>query len=402
MIVPWRGDTVMNTLTVLLAVPGLDVEHDPVALTANNTEPDDVYGVLRKLAAEPPADPVELAAKVAVKTAHKYDHYLTPDLLAHAYAARSLDIPNTWNALRELAGEIAPVTAFLRGHRSARTGRPIELGITPFAVLDVETTGFDPFGRDRVIEIAIARLSPDGEPIDRWTTLVDPGRPPGPTHVHGITADDLRGAPTFAEIADESPPASTALSSSPTTPTTTCASSPPSSNAWDGRRRHGRHCARWRLSYLTGSASSRRLSDLCEAEGLTHHGQHTALGDADATSRLFLVYLRRAKAAGITRFDQLGVTALELPPAVPSPSHPPQLCPRTTGAVVPTSKTPAPATGDPRIDVYLNAVEEAMADAALAEEETGSLDRLAQELGVDQETATMLHRRFAAAGPISG
>jgi DNA polymerase III epsilon subunit-like protein len=304
--------------------------------------------------------------------------------------------------LRELAGEIAPVTARPAQPPHVRTRRPIELGITPFAVLDVETTGFDPLARDRVVEIAIARLSPDGDPIDTWTTLVDPGRPPGPTHVHGITANDLRGAPTFAEIADE---VASRLNGAVIVA---------HNAAYDLRflaaefERLGRRAPTWpalctlALSYLTGSASSRRLSDLCEAEGLTHLGQHSALGDVDATSRLFLVYLRRAKAAGVSRFDQLGVTALELPPAVPSPSRPPQVCPRAIGAVVPTSKTPAPATGDPRIDVYLNAVEEAMADAALAEEETGSLDRLAQELGVDQETATMLHRRFAAAGPISG
>lgn len=71
----------------------------------------------------------------------------------------------------------------------------------PFAVLDVETTGLSP-KRDRIIEIAVVRCTPDGSFIDEWSTLVDPGRDPGPTHIHGITAEDLQGAPAFADIAD--------------------------------------------------------------------------------------------------------------------------------------------------------------------------------------------------------
>lgn len=72
----------------------------------------------------------------------------------------------------------------------------------PFAVLDVETTGLSP-ARDRIIEIAVVRCATDGTVIDEWSTLVDPGRDPGPTHIHGISASDLDGAPPFADIAEE-------------------------------------------------------------------------------------------------------------------------------------------------------------------------------------------------------
>ena len=72
----------------------------------------------------------------------------------------------------------------------------------PFAVLDVETTGLSP-ARDRIIEIAVVRCAPDGSFLDEWSTLVDPGRDPGPTHIHGITASDLEGAPSFEDIAEE-------------------------------------------------------------------------------------------------------------------------------------------------------------------------------------------------------
>jgi DNA polymerase-3 subunit epsilon len=68
-----------------------------------------------------------------------------------------------------------------------------------FAVVDLETTGFAPQS-ERVVEVAVVLLDPDGREVDAFCTLIDPERGPGPTHVHGITAEMLRGAPTFAEV----------------------------------------------------------------------------------------------------------------------------------------------------------------------------------------------------------
>jgi DNA polymerase III epsilon subunit family exonuclease len=69
----------------------------------------------------------------------------------------------------------------------------------PFAVIDVETTGLSPTV-DRIIEIAVVQCDPDGTVTAEWSALVDPGRDPGPTHIHGITASDLVGAPAFATV----------------------------------------------------------------------------------------------------------------------------------------------------------------------------------------------------------
>jgi DNA polymerase III epsilon subunit family exonuclease len=68
-----------------------------------------------------------------------------------------------------------------------------------FAVIDVETTGFSPF-QDRIIEVGVVILGTDGGETGSFSTLVDPGRDPGPTFVHHITPDMLAGAPTFAAI----------------------------------------------------------------------------------------------------------------------------------------------------------------------------------------------------------
>jgi DNA polymerase III epsilon subunit-like protein len=68
-----------------------------------------------------------------------------------------------------------------------------------FAVIDVETTGFSPF-QERIIEVGVVTLGSDGEETGSFSTLVDPGRDPGPTFIHGITPGMLAGAPSFAAI----------------------------------------------------------------------------------------------------------------------------------------------------------------------------------------------------------
>lgn len=72
----------------------------------------------------------------------------------------------------------------------------------PFAVVDVETTGLDPRA-DRIVEVAVVRCDEHGTVTSEWSSLVQPERDPGPTGVHGITADDLDAAPRFAEVADD-------------------------------------------------------------------------------------------------------------------------------------------------------------------------------------------------------
>src|SRR5688572_11268968 len=69
----------------------------------------------------------------------------------------------------------------------------------PIAIVDVETTGVYP--SDRVIELAVLRLDPGCPPRMLIDTLIDAERPVTATHIHGITADDVIGAPTFRKIA---------------------------------------------------------------------------------------------------------------------------------------------------------------------------------------------------------
>jgi len=66
-------------------------------------------------------------------------------------------------------------------------------------VVDVETTGLR-WKADRIIEIAVVRLDTAGKVLAEYVTLVDPERHPGATHIHGLMAEDLQGAPRFVEV----------------------------------------------------------------------------------------------------------------------------------------------------------------------------------------------------------
>jgi DNA polymerase-3 subunit epsilon len=71
------------------------------------------------------------------------------------------------------------------------------------AGLDVETTGLFPWRHDRIIEIAIVLMSPDGTIHAEYETLVNPVRDIGPTRIHQISAGEVLGAPKFEDIAGD-------------------------------------------------------------------------------------------------------------------------------------------------------------------------------------------------------
>lgn len=166
-----------------------------------------------------------------------------------------------------------------------------------YAVIDLETTGFDAKGRDRIVEIAIVRIDASGRELGTFETLVDPGRSPGPSAVHGITPDMLARAPTFEQIAgsvlvwlrgvvvvahnaqfeDAFLTAEFARAGLPL----------PSLPALDTLR-----VAQARLP-----TRNHKLATVCQWAGVEIEGAHTALGDASATARMLpkLMALERVR-----------------------------------------------------------------------------------------------------------
>ncbi|MFO7653069.1 MAG: 3'-5' exonuclease [Candidatus Krumholzibacteriia bacterium] len=70
----------------------------------------------------------------------------------------------------------------------------------PLVVFDLETTGID-VARDRIVQLALIRVEPDGT-RRLLETLVDPEQPipAASTAIHGIGDEDVRGQPTLAEL----------------------------------------------------------------------------------------------------------------------------------------------------------------------------------------------------------
>lgn len=81
-------------------------------------------------------------------------------------------------------------------------GRPATEPGAGWAVVDVETSGFRP-GQARIVSIAALALGDDGNVEASFSSLLDPGVDPGPTHVHGLTAEMLAGQPTFGDVVDQ-------------------------------------------------------------------------------------------------------------------------------------------------------------------------------------------------------
>lgn len=73
----------------------------------------------------------------------------------------------------------------------------------PLAIFDLETTGVN-VSTDRIIEMAIIKVMPGGEQVEK-TYKLNPGIPipEESSLIHGIYTKDVKDAPTFADVAKE-------------------------------------------------------------------------------------------------------------------------------------------------------------------------------------------------------
>ncbi|MEO8412421.1 MAG: 3'-5' exonuclease [Ginsengibacter sp.] len=73
----------------------------------------------------------------------------------------------------------------------------------PLAFIDLETTGMN-LSTDRIVEIAIIKVFPDGTKTVK-RKLLNPQIPisKGSSEIHGITDETIKDAPTFKQVANE-------------------------------------------------------------------------------------------------------------------------------------------------------------------------------------------------------
>lgn len=278
-----------------------------------------------------------------------------------------------------------------------RVDRP-GVDMSGYTVVDLETTGLFPQQHDRILEIAIVTVSDAGQIEQEWSTLVNPQRDVGPTHIHGITAREVLDAPTFGEVApqviaslvDKTMVAHNArfdtsfldyefaragLATTPPTPAL---------------------CTmQWSARFLQGA--SRKLNDCCSAAGVDHVAEHTALGDARAVAGLLLHYMSRC-GVPVPWDDTNRFSREHTWPPVPAAAIV-QRFPRSAGARRPDAwldriTSHLPRNPDPRSEAYLAVLEHALLDGYLSAHEEQALIGMAVELGLHRDQITALHATF--------
>ncbi|QIM23158.1 3'-5' exonuclease [Phycicoccus sp. HDW14] len=272
------------------------------------------------------------------------------------------------------------------------------LGHTHFSVVDLETTGFAAHKADRIVEIAVVSAAPDGTVSDTWHTLVNPDRDPGPSHVHGITAEQFAGAPRFADLmpflaghlAGTVVVAHNALFDLGFL----------SAEFLRARQQPPLWPTLCTMSLAGHFTDARRLPDCCDDAGIRLDGAHSALGDAKATAALLGHFLRLAPRLGVNPFDELADSALPLTsaPSVSTPVVKPRaLDPAgSERRVQPVLAARGALTGpaDQGASAYLDLLSRALADLELSDAERADLDETASVWGLDRERVRHLQALF--------
>ena len=276
--------------------------------------------------------------------------------------------------------------------------RSAETGIG-FAVVDLETTGLHAGGSDRIVEVGIVLLDPNGGPQDRWSTLVNPGRDVGPTEVHLISAREVLDAPTFAQIAGDL-----------------------------AARLAGRvfvaHNVSFDLGFLLAEYkrlgvqipltqdscictmaaarsflpyAKRSLSACCRAAGVTQVAHHDALADALAVTGLLRYYLTQSAGQPYWR-ETLKVAATQEWPAIPSLGTPvlrrTEARQRAQPHFLARLAERLSRVESPQLDEYFALLDAVLLDRYLAQNEANALVALARELELDQLEARKAHQRY--------
>ena len=288
-----------------------------------------------------------------------------------------------------------------------------------YAVVDVETTGLFPGGHDRIVEIAIIQVSPNGVVEQSWATLINPQRDLGPQAIHGISAADVLHAPTFDQVAGTLAAllagrvfvAHNASFDLDFVVSAFAALGYEVPLVWSASL-----CTmEWSGTLLPGS--SRTLAGCCQSAGITIETAHEALADATATAGLLRHYLL---AAGMPEPGQItprrSLFGASAPPWQAPWAEAIELASTARWPLIPgtgiecirrgfASERHVPflarlvehlpdAAGSREKQQYLALLDRALLDRVLSVREDDALATAAHELGIDRPTALALHREY--------
>lgn len=104
-IFPWKGDWVMDTLTLALEHRGCKVENEGLCLILRNADLDSVSDILFDLSEAAFPTEAELTGEIFNKVQEKWDWLLTDELLSRNYASHNLDIEGAKRYFSELVSQ---------------------------------------------------------------------------------------------------------------------------------------------------------------------------------------------------------------------------------------------------------------------------------------------------------
>lgn len=272
--------------------------------------------------------------------------------------------------------------------------------MTGYTCIDFETTGLFPKRDDRVVEVGVVFVNEHGAVEGEWSTLVNPGRDVGPTHIHGITAAEVLEAPTFADVAP-------LLLRSVAGRTVVCHNArfdtrflrvelARAGYSWTGSKIPA--VCTLELGYRYVPGTSRKLADCCRAARVEQADAHEALADARAVAGL-LAHLMSATtrpAPWAALHEECGKyawpvceDAVDVRFAQRTSSTPrrPKLW---LDRIVATM----PRHADIRVESYLDILESALLDRYLSGDEEEALIETAVDLGLDRDRLDAMHRDY--------
>lgn len=104
-IFPWKGDWVMDTLTLALERRGHKVENEGLCLKLREADLDSVSDILFDLSESAFPTEDELVGEILNKVQEKWDWLLMDELLSRNYASHNLDIPGAKRYFSELVSQ---------------------------------------------------------------------------------------------------------------------------------------------------------------------------------------------------------------------------------------------------------------------------------------------------------
>ena len=271
---------------------------------------------------------------------------------------------------------------------------------TPVAIIDFETTGLTP-GADRVVEVAVVRIDPQGEASLVLDTLVNPMRRMAASEIHGISDADVANAPRFADIAGELVGVlnDCVIAAYNIYFDIKFLNSELFSVGVDHEPPH--FCLMY-LRPMLGLGSRCKLEIACQSHGITYQPTHMAAHDALAAGRLLSVYLKEAERRGIRTFSELGKLKtykfVESFHQDPLP-HPERF--RLSGWTRFCSRTDVAAAShiDPErvaLGTYWDALKTVIADLDVTDEEAAEVASERERLGLSAEQVRSMHARVYA------